>query len=313
MAHAHPAKDPLAGHPGHLTPEHEHKLKQFKEEITAQGLYDPAKFSDAYLLRFLRARKFDLPKTHLMWADHIKWRNEAKVDELYESFDYHEYKEVDKYYPQFYHKTDKDGRPVYIEVLGKIDVGKLYQITTPERQLQKLIVEYERFLRDRLPVCSEVNGHLIETSCTIMDLKGVGVSQFWKVKDYVQKASGMSANNYPETMGKFYIINAPWAFTTVWSFVKPWLDEVTLSKIQILSSDYLKVLAQQIPIENLPKFIGGGCTCPEGCTLSDAGPWQDKALVEKVKAKKAETTQNGAAPATHDNGTAATATTTTTA
>lgn len=91
----------------------------------------------------------------------------------------------------------------------------------------------------------------------------------------------------PET----YQINAPWAFTTVWSFVKPWLDEVTVSKIQILSSDYMKVLGQQIPVENLPKFLGGGCECPEGCTLSNAGPWQDKELVEKVKAKKVS--QNG--------------------
>lgn len=99
--------------------------------------------------RFLRARKFDLPKTKIMWTDHINWRREFKVDELYDHFDYKEVKEVDKIYPQFYHRTDKDGRPVYIEVLGKIDVAKLYQVTTPERQLQRLVVEYEKFLRDR--------------------------------------------------------------------------------------------------------------------------------------------------------------------
>ena len=40
-----------------------------------------------------------------------------------------------------------------------------------------------------MPVCSEVAGHLIETSCTIMDLKGVGISQFWKVKGFVQAAA----------------------------------------------------------------------------------------------------------------------------
>lgn len=43
-------QDLLSGHPGHLTPEQEHKLEQFKAEITAEGLYDPAKFDDAYLL-----------------------------------------------------------------------------------------------------------------------------------------------------------------------------------------------------------------------------------------------------------------------
>lgn len=139
----------------------------------------------------------------------------------------------------------------------------------------------------RLPICSEVQGQLIETSCTIMDLKDVGVSQFWKVKNHVQQAAAISSNNYPETMGKFYIINAPWAFTTVWSFVKPWLDEVTVSKITILGSDYKKTISHQIPPQNLPKFLGGTCECPEGCTLSNAGPWQDPELVSKVKSKQA--------------------------
>lgn len=265
--------------------EQNHILGKFRTELTAEGFLDTDKFDDAMLLRFLRARKFDLAKAKIMWIDFIKWRTDFKVDELYEHFEYPELVEVDKLYPKFYHKTDKDGRPVYIEILGKIDVNKLYQVTTQERQLQRLVVEYERFLRERLPVCSEVTGELVETSCTIMDLKGVGISQFWNVKAFVQSAADVSQNNYPETMGKFYIINAPWAFKTVWGFVKPWLDEVTVSKIDILSSDYIKTLAQQIPLENLPKFLGGKCECQGGCTLSNAGPWQDKALVEKVLAK----------------------------
>ena len=57
--------------------------------------------------RFLRARKFDLPKAKLMWSDFIKWRNEFNVDELYQSFEYPELPQVNKYYPKFYHKTDK--------------------------------------------------------------------------------------------------------------------------------------------------------------------------------------------------------------
>jgi len=60
---------------------------------------------------------------------------------------------------------------------------------------------------------------------------------------------------------------------------------VTVSKIDILSSDYVKTLAQQIPLENLPKFLGGKCECPGGCTLSNAGPWEDKELVQRVLAK----------------------------
>ena len=34
------------------------------------------------------------------------WRKEFKVDELYAKFEYPEKEEVDKWYPQYYHKTD---------------------------------------------------------------------------------------------------------------------------------------------------------------------------------------------------------------
>lgn len=76
--------------------------------------------------------------------------------------------------------------------------------------------------------------------------------------------------------GTVYIINAPYLFSTVWSFVKPWLDEVTVRKISILDHYKAKAaLLEQIPAENLPHYLGGICDCAEGCSLSDAGPWRD--------------------------------------
>lgn len=303
-------KDPLAGRLGHLSPEQVETLKTLKTELAAEGYFTEgsgkekaeiyggglagASHDDATLLRFLRARKFDLGKTKLMFIESEKWRKEFKVDELYETFEYPEKKEVDAIYPQFYHKIDKDGRPLYIEQLGKLDLNKLYKVTTPERQLQRLVVEYEKFLRDRLPVCSIEQNKLVETSCTIMDLQGVGISQFWKVKAYVQSASHLSQNYYPETMGKFYIINAPYLFSTVWSWVKPWLDEVTVKKIMILDSNYPKTLLEQIPAESLPKTLKGGCECGGGCSMSDAGPWKDPAVVSRAKRLKACATDDDA-------------------
>lgn len=95
-------------------------------------------------------------------------------------FDYPEQSEVDKYYPQFYHRTDREGRPIYIEQLGKLDISKLYAITSQDRQLKHLVHEYEKFLKDRLPACSAEKGELVETSCTILDLHNAGISSFYK-------------------------------------------------------------------------------------------------------------------------------------
>lgn len=233
-----------------------------------------------------------------MFSESEKWRKEFKVDDLYENFDYPEKEQVDQLYPQYYHKQDKDGRPLYIEQLGKLDLKKLYEVTTPERQMQKLVVEYEKFQRERLPVCTAEKGELVETSCTIMDLKGVGISQFWKVSGYVQEASNIGQHYYPETMGKLYIINASYMFTTVWHVIKGWLDPVTQEKIKILGSGSEKELLEQIPAENLPASLGGKCNCSEDggqCSLSNAGPWntpQGQEIIAKVReeeqAKKAD-------------------------
>lgn len=147
----------------------------------------------------------------------------------------------------------------------------LYAATTQERVLKRLVYEYERFLTERIPACSREIGHPVEASCTILDLYNVRLTNFVAVKDYVNEASKIGQKYYPECMGKFYIINAPWGFSAVWRLIKPWLDEVTVSKVDI--SDGQTQLLEQIPKENLPKEFGGTCECPGGCSLSDAGPW----------------------------------------
>jgi hypothetical protein len=164
---------------------------------------------------------------------------------------------------------------VYIQRLGLLDIKALYSVTTTERQLQRLVLEYEKSLTERLPGCSAEVGYPVETYCTILDLGGVSLSNFYRVKDYVSAASSIGQNRYPETMGKFYIINAPWAFSAVWAIVRPWLDEVTVAKVEILGAGYKDALMQQIPKENLPKEFGGECQCQcvGGCPMSDAGPW----------------------------------------
>lgn len=259
------------GHLGNLTQEQQAILDKFREDLKAGGQFVPERHDDATLLRFLRARKFNFDLAKQMLLSHEVWRKSFGVDDIVKNFDFHEKAEVNKIYPRFYHKTDLEGRPVYIEQLGSVDTAALNQVTDQSRLLKQLVWEYEKFISDRLPACSAAAGRHIGTSCTIIDLKGVGITKFNSVRAFVQEASAIGQNQYPETMGKFYIINAPYLFSTIWSLIKLWLDPVTVAKISILSSDYKKYLG--IPDENLPKFLGGKCECPGGCMMSDAGPW----------------------------------------
>ncbi|KAF8489345.1 CRAL-TRIO domain-containing protein [Russula emetica] len=271
-----PNYKPAPGRLGNLTVPQQHALDKIRKELQEEeGVFVPERMDDALLLRFLRARKFDVPKAKAMLLSAEQWRKDEKVEELARTFEFTEKKEVDKYYPQYYHKIDKDGRPVYIEQLGKLDFKALYAVTTQERLLHRLISEYERSLANRMPASSRAVGHPVETFCTILDLQGVTLSNFYRVKDYVMAAARIGQDRYPEIMGKFYIINSPWAFSAVWSMIKGWLDEVTVNKIDIIGAAYKDKLLAQIPAENLPKEFGGSCECVGGCSLSDAGPWRD--------------------------------------
>ena len=93
---------------------------------------------------------------------------------------------------------------MYIQRLGQLDIKALYAVTTTDRQLRRLVLEYEKSLTERLPGCSAAVGYPVETYSTILDLGGVSLTNFHRVNDYVSAAS---------SMGKFYIINAPWAFS----------------------------------------------------------------------------------------------------
>lgn len=168
----------------------------------------------------------------------------------------------------------------------------MYKITSAERMLSNLAVEYERLADPRLPACSRKAGKLLETCCTVMDLKGVTLTKIPSVYSYVRQASVVSQNYYPERLGKLYLINAPWGFSTVWSVMKGWLDPVTVSKINILGSGYQSELLKQVPAESLPKEFGGTCACEGGCENSDAGPWHEAewAKPPKWELKKDDTT-----------------------
>jgi hypothetical protein len=288
------APTPQKGHPGHTTPEEDAQVFQLRSLLEQEGY--TKNLDTLTLLRFLRARKFNVELSKKMFIDCEKWRSTyagVGVEELVRTFDYKERPEVFKYYPQYYHKTDKDGRPVYIEQLGNVDLTALRKITTEERMVQNLVCEYEKMADPRLPACSRKSGYLLETSCSILDLKGVGIAKATSVYGYLGNVSAISQNYYPERLGKLYVINAPWGFAGVFSVVKRFLDPVTVNKIHILGSGYEKELLAQVPAENLPKEFGGTCACEGGCQFSDAGPWDDPALVKAPKwAKKEESNKD---------------------
>ncbi|KAF9297424.1 cytosolic factor, phosphatidylinositol/phosphatidylcholine transfer protein [Linnemannia elongata] len=277
-----PNTDILPGRVGNLTAEQQHALDEFKDLIKAEGIFVPERHDDHYILRFLRARKFNIPNTHKMFVDCENWRKELQVDTLIDTFVFEEEEAVRNCYPRYYHNIDKAGRPIYIEHVGVIDIKTLFKVTDEERMTKQHVLSYEKLIRDRMPACSKLADRHIEQCCTILDLKGVSLRQFANAFGFIKRTSAIAQNYYPEMMGKMYVINAPMMFTSVWGMVKPLLDEVTVKKIVILGSNYQSTLLQDIDAANLPKVIGGTCECAGGCQTGEPGPWKDPRYMNTV-------------------------------
>jgi len=101
------------------------------------------------------------------------------------------------------------------------------------------IQSYEILLNRIFPSCSKARGERVDQTLTILDLKGSSMKMMSKqVYNFIQLASKVAQDNYPEILGKMFIINAPLLFNGVWTVIKPILDEKTRNKIVIVGSGY---------------------------------------------------------------------------
>ena len=63
-------------------------LQKWKAELKEGNVIDNFEiYDDLFLLRFLRARKFDLEKTMEMFKKFLQWRIDMKVDEIRETYE----------------------------------------------------------------------------------------------------------------------------------------------------------------------------------------------------------------------------------
>ncbi|KAJ4805697.1 Sec14p-like phosphatidylinositol transfer family protein [Rhynchospora pubera] len=304
-------------------PKEEEVVQSIRDQLLLEGKL-PEKYDDYHtLLRFLRMRAFNVPKAKEMFLNMVKWREDFGVDAIVKDFRFEELETVKRCYPQGYHGVDRYGRPLYIERIGLVDLNSFLHATSIDRYIKYHITEQEKTLNYRYPACSLAAKKHIASTTMILDVKGVGLSNFSKpARELFVEIQKIDSNYYPETLNQLFIINAGSGFRALWRVLKAFLEARTLSKIQVqylslffrllklfdppierlefsfnllllfqvLGTDYRAALFEAIDPSNIPEFLGGTCACSASsvCLMQDKGPWTNPEinhLLEEVFSK----------------------------
>lgn len=106
---------------GQLNPLEESRLCELKYGL--QTAHKGKLPNDAHLLRFLRARDFDVSKARDMVINSLLWRKQHNVDKILHDFQPPPI--LLQFFPGAWHHHDKLGRPLFVIRLGNLDVKGL--------------------------------------------------------------------------------------------------------------------------------------------------------------------------------------------
>ncbi|GAP87188.1 putative phosphatidylinositol transfer protein CSR1 [Rosellinia necatrix] len=208
---------------------------------------------DALVLRFLRARKWDVGRAAAMLASAVGWRASRdmagaviragegvafKADPTADDRGFLAQYRSGKSYVR---GADREGRLVYV-IRVRLHDPRLQSGDAMEAYVLHNIESLRAFLRPPADRC-----------CLLFDMTGFGL----KNMDFhvVRFLVSVFEARYPETLGVVLIHNAPFVFWGIWNMIKGWLDPVIASKINFTRKP--ADLLQFIPEASLQTSYGG--------------------------------------------------------
>ncbi|KAL9000913.1 MAG: hypothetical protein Q9169_000668 [Polycauliona sp. 2 TL-2023] len=215
---------------------------------------------DGLLLRFLRARKWDVHNALVMMIATMNWRmQEAHVDDdimkkgegqamqdtsnenatvKKEARDFLAQMKLGK---SFLHGTDKEGRPMCFVRVRLHKQGE--QSETSLERYTVYTIETARLL---------LASH-VDTAAIVFDMTGFSMANM----DYapVKFMIKCFEANYPESLGVVLVHKSPWIFHSIWNIIKGWLDPVVAKKVHFTKN--VVELEQFIEKSHIIKELGG--------------------------------------------------------
>lgn len=235
-----------------------HSPESIRETIWTMVKHD---HPDALVLRFLRARKWDVEKALVMLVSTMNWRQTemhldddimkkgeggavedetSATDEKLKTVG-HDFLEQIRMGKSFLHGQDKEGRPIcYVRV----------RLHKQGEQCEESLERYTVYL---IETARMVLSPPVDTATIVFDMTGFSMANmdYTPVKFMIKCFEA----NYPESLGTVLINNAPWVFQGIWKIIKGWLDPVVASKVHFTNNK--NDMSEFIAPSQILKELGG--------------------------------------------------------
>ncbi|NXK88697.1 TTPA protein, partial [Formicarius rufipectus] len=240
---------PGAGHPN-LLPDHAPWVLSAVAELRRRAEEEPGQtwpqpLSDSFLVRFLRARDFDLDLAWRLLKNYQKWRIECPEisADLQPS-------SVLGLLQAGYHgvlrSRDPHGSKVLIYRIGQWDPSLFtaYDVFRVSLITSELIVKEIETQRNGVKV--------------IFDLQGWQFAHAFQISPTVaKKIAAVLTDSFPLKVRGIHLINEPLFFYPVFALIRPFLTEKIKERVFLHGSNYKQSLTEHFPTSILPVEYGG--------------------------------------------------------
>lgn len=249
-----------------LTQDQNETLNKFITKLEEEGLTPKdRKFCDENcLVRYLKARDFELTKAHKLLRGTLQWRNAFKVDQIAAEH----LTEQACTGKLFRRGHDTFGRPV-VYMTPKHENSKDY-----DKNLQLLVYTIER--------CVESMGEDVQQMVWVIDFNGFSLTNSPPISVALATLNILS-NHYPERLGTALLVDTPWLFGAFWKAISPFINPVTYNKIVFVKgeAEKQKVFARYFDLNTIEKRFGGKLDFKW-----DNSSWQNEIALDQARFKR---------------------------
>lgn len=219
-------------------------VQELRDMIYERGEVVPHRTDDAFLIRFLRARRFDVEKAHRLMTNYYRFKeNNPEIHEDVHPMNMRYIGDDDVLSVLPY--REQTGRRIMIYKIGNwnpsnYSVEELFKATVVVLELAVL----------------EQRAQIIGGIC-IFDFGGISMQHAWQITPSIaRKTVELLVTSFPIRTHAIHIVNESWGFDIIFAIFKPFLDNRMKEKIYFHGHD-LESLHSHIDPKFLPRRYGG--------------------------------------------------------